>query len=250
MNSLILNFEQHKNQLIRLKKYTSSMSILLAEDYKELHQSLLRTLQSLFKKVDGAYDGKEAIELYKKNSYDLVLSDISMPNINGVELSKMIREQNPTQPIIILSAHKDAEYLHQLINIGVRRFIQKPVSLENLLNEFYTVCSQLNSESDIKNIINLNKSIFYKIKEQQIFIDDEMIALTKYEEKLLSMLIDKLNQNISAQEIVNRFYESDIDISIENVRKQVYKLRKKLPQELIQNVHGIGYMIVKEKDVF
>ena len=246
MNPLILDFAQHKSQLLKLKKYTSNMSILLAEDYKELHDSLIRTLTSLFKRVDGAYDGAQAIELYKKNSYDLVLSDISMPNIDGLELSKRIKEQNPQQNIIILSAHKDAEYLHQLINIGVRRFIQKPVSLEKLIEEFYTVCSTLYSEQEIKNNIILSKNSIYKLHEKQIIVDNVVVNLTKYEEKLLSMLIDKRNQNISAEEVVNAFYLDGIDISLENVRKQIYKLRKKLPQELIENIHGVGYKIVSD----
>ena len=244
MNPLTLDFAQHKTKLLQLKKYTSTMSILLAEDYEELHESLLRTLRTLFKNVDGAYDGKEAIELYKKNSYNLVLSDISMPNINGVELSKMIKEQNPQQNILILSAHRDAEYLHQLINIGVRRFIQKPVSLENLLDEFYTVCSILYGENELKNIIKLNEDTIYKLKEKQILIDNKEVTLTNYEERLLSMLIQKRNQNISAEEVVNTFYLDGIDISLENVRKHIYKLRKKLPDELIQNIHGVGYKIV------
>lgn len=246
MNPLTLDFSQHKIKLLQLKKYTSTMNILFVEDYLELHESILRTLKILFKNVDGAYDGAQAIELYKKNQYDLVLSDISMPNVNGVELSKMIKEENSTQPIIILSAHRDAEYLHELINIGVRRFIQKPVSLENLLDEFYTVCSTLYSEEEVKNTITLSENIIYKVEQKQIFIDDKEVVLTKYEEKLLYLLIQKLNQNISAEEVVNTFYLDGIDMSLENVRKHIYKLRKKLPTELIQNIHGVGYKIVSD----
>ena len=222
------------------------MSILFAEDYEELYNSVLRILKSLFKTVDGAVDGEKAMVLYEQNHYDFVLSDISMPNINGVELSRMIKEKNPLQHIIILSAHRDADYLHELINIGVRRFVQKPVSLENLIDELYTVCRELFDEKEIKNSVILNKNTIYKIEEKQILINDSVIRLTKHEEKLLYMLISKLNQNISADEVVNEFYLDGIDISIENVRKLVYKLRKKLPDELIENIHGIGYKIVSD----
>jgi len=243
MNNLLLDFEKNKNKIIKLKQYTSNMSILFAEDYAELYEAILRILKSLFKTVDGAIDGETAINLYKQNNYDFVLSDISMPNINGVELSKKIKKINPLQSIIILSAHRDANYLHELINIGVRRFIQKPVSLENLIDELYIVCDELYSESDMKNTIVLSKNSIYKIMEKQILVNNNIVNLTKHEEKLLYMLIKKINQNISVDEIVNEFYLDGIDMCVENVRKQIYKLRKKLPNELIKNIHGVGYKI-------
>jgi len=246
MNNLVLDFEKNKSKIIRLKKYTSNMSILFAEDYVEVYDGVLRILKSLFKVVDGAVDGAQAISLYKKNHYDFVLSDISMPNIDGVELSRMIKDINPLQPIIILSAHREANYLHELINIGVRRFVQKPISLESLIDELYIVCRELFDENEIKNTIVLSENVIYKIQEKQILVDDEVILLTKTEEKLLKMLVNKLNQNISVDEVVNEFYLDGIDVSIENVRKQIYKLRKKLPNELIKNAHGVGYKIVSD----
>jgi len=246
MNNLILNFEKSKSKIIKLKQYTSNMSILFAEDYPELHESILRILKSLFKTVDGTFDGAKAIALYKQNHYDFVLSDISMPNINGVELCRMIKKINPLQSIIVLSAHRDANYLHELINIGVRRFVQKPISLESLIDELYIVCDELYSEKEIKNTIVLNKNCIYKVKEKQILVDNSVVDLTNNEEKLLYMLIERINQNISINEIVNEFYLDGIDMGLENVRKQVYKLRKKLPSELIKNVHGVGYKILSD----
>ncbi|MCD4667524.1 MAG: response regulator transcription factor [Sulfurimonas sp.] len=246
MDNLVLDFEKYKSKILRLKKYTSQMSILFAEDYEELHKSILRILKSLFKSVDGAYDGLQALSLYKKNSYDFVLSDISMPNMNGIELAQHIKKIDSMQKIIVLSAHRDANYLHELINIGIHRFVEKPISLENLIDELYIVCKDLYDEDKIKNNIILNANTIYKMDQQDILIDNVIINLTNYEKNLLYIFIKKLNQNISIDEIVNEFYLDNIDIDSENIRKHIYKLRKKLPKNLITNLHGVGYRIVSD----
>jgi len=243
MDSLTNNFEKYKNKILRLKSYTANINILIVEDYKKLHDELFMILSALFHNVSSAYNGIEALNLYKKNSYDLILSDISMPDMNGVELSSKIRQINIKQEIIILSAHKDSQYLFELINIGVRRFIEKPVSFELLIDELYIVCKEL---YDINNNVIVSNNIIYKLKEQTIYVENNPIPLTKYEQKLLYMFIKKINQNVSTDEIVSEFYADTIDIDIDNVRKQVYKLRKKLPKDLIKNVHGIGYKIISQ----
>jgi|FLOH01.1.fsa_nt_gi DNA-binding response OmpR family regulator len=246
MNKLAFNFEEQKSKITRLKKYTSQMSILFVEDYEEVYKEIERTLNSLFKVVDGAYNGEEALELYKKNTYDFVLSDISMPKMDGTVLSKHIKTINPLQEIIILSAHREANYLHELINIGIRRFIEKPISLEVLLDEFYIICKKLFNEKDIKNSVVINNNIIFKLNEKDLYINNESIKLTEYEKKLIYILVEKINQTVSVDEIVNYFYMDNIDMDVENVRKFIYKLRKKIPDELIKNLHGVGYKIMSD----
>ena len=243
MDNVNDGFVRYENSILRLQTYTSKMDILLVEDNEKLYTELLNVLKMLFKNVDGASNGVEALSLYEKNNYDLILSDISMPKLNGVELSKKVKQLNQKQEIIILSAHKDSEYLFELINTGVRRFIEKPVSFELLVDELYIVCKELYTQSDIKNTIVLSNNITYKLKEKMLYIDNNCVNLTKYEDKLLYILIKRVNQNVSTDEIVNEFYMDNIDIDTDNVRKQIYKLRKKLPKDLIQSIHGVGYRI-------
>ncbi|MEA2073182.1 MAG: response regulator [Campylobacterota bacterium] len=243
MNELLMNFEENKTKIKELKKYTSQKSILFAEDYEVLHKSIKRILNSLFKVVDGAYNGEEALHLYKENSYDFVLSDISMPKMSGIELSKQIKTSNPSQEIIILSAHRDADFLHELLNIGVRRFIEKPISLGSFVDEFYIICKNLYSEKDMKNSVVVNANTVYKVAQQDLYVDEKLIKLTEYEKKLLYIFIERRNQTVSIDEVANYFYRDGIDINIENIRKYIYKLRKKLPKKLIKNLHGVGYTI-------
>jgi DNA-binding response OmpR family regulator len=251
MNNLELDTTKHNYQILQLKKYTKNMSILMAEDYVVLHNSLKKILSSLFENVDAAYDGKEAFNLYKQKyeenkMYDIVLSDIVMPNIDGVELSKKIKEINPLQNIIILSAHKEVDFLLEFINLGVRRFIPKPVALSAFLDELYLVCLDIYKENELSNIINLSHKIFYNKEEKALYMDGNPAILSVYESLIIEKLISKLNLSVSNDEIVNHLYTHLKDVNPENIRKLMYRLRQKLPNEFIQSVHGVGYRIVQQ----
>ncbi|EQB40373.1 hypothetical protein M947_00830 [Sulfurimonas hongkongensis] len=251
METLNIDIDRDKHKILKLKNYTKDMSLLMAEDYVPLHLSLKKILSSLFLSVDVAFDGKEALALYEnrvKNNetYDLVLSDIVMPNMDGVGLSKAIKKINPTQNVVILSAHKETNYLLEFLNLGIRRFIPKPVDFNSLLDELSLVCLAIYKESELSNIINLSENVHFNIREKTLYKDKNEIFLSPYEKLILEIMLSKLNQSVSNDEIVNYLYLSSKDVSLDNVRKLVYKLRQKLPRELIKNVHGLGYRIVQQ----
>jgi len=126
-----------------LYEQTKTLSVLLVEDFEPLRQQMLEILEDLFKTVLVASDGKEALSLYQhaceNNSMaiDLVISDIQMPNMDGVVLTQKIRELNPEQAIIILSAHTDSKYLIELINMGISKFLTKPIEQEEFFDILY-----------------------------------------------------------------------------------------------------------------
>lgn len=247
----LIDIEKDKYQIQKLKKYTKKMSILMVEDYEPLHLSLKKILSSLFESVDATFDGQEALALYENRvdnskEYDIVLSDIVMPNMDGIELCKNIKKLNPKQNIIILSAHKETNYLLEFINIGIRRFIPKPVELNALLSELSLVCLSIYTESELSNIIKISDNIYFNSKEKTLFKDKNEVFLNLPEKLMLEVLLSKLNQSVSNDEIVNYLYLYSKDVSLENVRKLMYKLRQKLPKELIENVHGFGYRIIQQ----
>ncbi|WP_294966404.1 response regulator transcription factor [Sulfurimonas sp.] len=227
------------------------MNILMAEDYIILHNNLKKILSSLFDNVDASVDGKEALELYnnkheQNESYDIVLSDIAMPYVDGVELTRIIKKINPSQEIIILSAHKEVDYLLEFINLGVRRFIPKPVVLEYFLDELYLACSDIYTQSELLNIIHLSNNIFYNKGEKFLYMDGMPIILSAYERLIIEKLILKLNLSVSTDEIVSHLYNCDKDVNPENIRKLMYRLRQKLPKDFIQSMHGVGYRLVQQ----
>lgn len=236
-----------RTQIAQVRKYTKSMTVLIAEDYIALQKSLQNIFSFLFLEVGVASDGVEALSLYKskmkEKSYDIVFSDIAMPNMNGVKLTKNIKSLNPEQIIIIFSAHQDSNYLLELINLDVRRFILKPISLKNLLDELLFTCRAIYDEKNLSNIVMLDKNISYHKNEKKLFINESQVRLSSNEELILELFIRNINQSVSNDEIINYLYLNGIDMESENVRKTVYKLRKKLPEALIQNIHSIGYSL-------
>lgn len=246
MSLLNMDMELFKIQMLALSRYTKNMSVLIVEDYETLQKSLHNIFGRLFGEADVASDGVQALELYRKKSYDIVFSDIAMPHMNGVELTKEIKKINKNQPIIIFSAHQESGYLLELINLDVRRFILKPISLGNLLDELLLTCKSLYDEKDLSSTLFIRKNIVYSYKDGDIYIDEKPILLSKQERFILELFISKINLSVSAQEIVDHLYYNGFDIDIDNVRKMVYRLRKKISDDIIENIHSIGYRIKKE----
>ena len=126
-----------------LKLFAKDLNILIVEDQKDLNTELVEVNSLFFKKVDYAFDGLEALELYKQNDYHIVLSDITMPNMNGVELAREIKALNSEQTIVILSAHSELEYLIELIDIGIHQFVAKPFKQEELFYRLLKVSENI-----------------------------------------------------------------------------------------------------------
>lgn len=131
------------NLVNELKFFGASLNILLVEDDKELSESLKDLLETFFKSVTVAKDGLDALNKYKINRYDIVLTDINMPLMNGIELSKEIRILNYDQCILVLSAYID-DFVIDLIDIGIQGLILKPFELDKFI---MTLCR--NSENTL-----------------------------------------------------------------------------------------------------
>lgn len=109
-----------------------NFSILYIDDDKVAQNIISRLLQSYFNKIYIANDGIDGIKLYREKSPDIVLSDISMPNMNGIEMVKEIRKLNPNQKVVLFTAYNDIDYLNKAINIGVDKYILKPLDAKKM----------------------------------------------------------------------------------------------------------------------
>ncbi|PNV83775.1 MAG: DNA-binding response regulator [Sulfurimonas sp.] len=238
-----------------LLTHTKKFSILFAEDHDELRENTTEILKTFFSEVHSASNGEEAIrkykEFYQKDSkyYDIVLSDIQMPRINGVELVSNIYAINPHQIVIIVSAYDDTKYLLPLINLGIEQFIKKPIDYQDLLKVLLNASKKLISskkESHNKNssIININCSSTFNKETNILQVDSKIVTLTKYEIIFLQFLSNKIGIIYSNEDITNHFSALNENLDIANIRKLVSKLRKKLPENSIESIYGVGYRIV------
>lgn len=134
-----------QHTLADLKNVGSELSVLYVEDEAMLRDGLLGSLRQLFGNVEVAEDGAVGLELYRHADFDLVLTDISMPNMDGITMIRRIKEQNPTARIIVISAQNDTDKLLELINLGVDRFLTKPISKIALIEALYSISSAITS---------------------------------------------------------------------------------------------------------
>ena len=120
-----------------IKALCEGISVLYVEDDRPLRESTVLLLKKFFDKVDAASNGEEGITLYKAGAYDLVISDINMPKMDGIAMSRMIKNEEMEQYILITSAHDESEHLIKLIDAGIDQFILKPLETEKFLGGIY-----------------------------------------------------------------------------------------------------------------
>ncbi|RXJ88919.1 regulator [Arcobacter sp. CECT 8983] len=138
------------------------ITILYAEDDLVIQQQTAGILKNLVKKVYVANCGKEAVDIYNEKKVDIIITDITMPNITGIEFSKYIRKDNDEIPIIVMSAHNDSNILIEAIEIGISRFLLKPLNITDLIQviaEFAENISNKNEKDSVTNLLEQYKSI-------------------------------------------------------------------------------------------
>jgi DNA-binding response OmpR family regulator len=231
---------------------SNNLSVMLCEDYQPLREDLAELLQDFFQHVYVSKDGQEGLEIYKSlyhegaSGIDIVITDIQMPKMNGIELCQAIRHINAAQEIIVLSAHTDTQYLIQLINCGISRFINKPIDQDEFMQALYDASFRKNSEKQSltnSDIVYFGEGFSWNKKEHQLLKEDEPVELTQYEYILFKLLIERAGMICTNQDIIQYFYDLGIDLNEQSIRKFIFKLRKKLPDDSIQSVYGLGYKI-------
>ncbi len=235
---------------------TRDMTLLLVEDYEPLRNDMEEIFEDLFKTVVVAADGKEGLNRYHafyakhEKNFDIVITDIQMPLMNGVELSKTIHELTPDQQIIVLSAHTDSEYLLELINTNIAKFLTKPIEHESLMETLCTVSNNVSANSTDNGkevvLIDLGEGYIWDTEKLVLSEGKNIITMTRHELLLMQLMVRKKEQICTNEDILNDFYANNIDISEASIRNMVFKLRKKLPKSAISSIYGMGYKLTTQ----
>ena len=233
-------------------KYTKNLSILIVEDHEDIRISTVNLLKDLFSAVGSSPNGDAALEEYKKYYsetsvyYDIILSDIEMPFMNGIELTEKIYAINPSQIVIIFSAFDESKYLLKLINLGIEQFIKKPIAPEDLLASFVEASHKITRQVPEKTTseVILAPNVIYNSDTKSIKNANENVYLTKFEIIFIELLFTSFGKIYSNEDIVTHYTSLGENIDSSNIRKLVSKLRKKIPQESIESIYGIGYKFI------
>ena len=147
------DIESYKSDLLSIVAITYDLKVLYVEDNKESRDQSSKLLSNYFSSIDIAIDGIDGLECYKNyildtnDYYDLVITDIEMPKMNGISLCEEIYKINKNQKILVVSAYSDQKYFIELINMGIEGFIQKPLSFEQVLDSLKKFSKKFKDES-------------------------------------------------------------------------------------------------------
>ncbi|MDH5465382.1 MAG: response regulator [Thiovulaceae bacterium] len=221
-----------------------ALTILYIEDEQMIRESVTTTLKLLCKEVITAQDGEEGLKLYEKHKPQVIISDINMPKLSGLELVKIIREDDKSTPVILLSAHTDKEYLLEAVKMQLAEYLVKPVDFK-MLHTALSACAKQILDSGSYQITFANQIIYHVIDKYLESSKKERIELTKTESALLDLLVANKTRLTSSDEIFNRLYDYDETNNPDSaIKALIYKLRSKIGKESLSNTSGLGYQLV------
>ena len=156
-----------------LQKFSLRLNLLYVEDNRSVREETLKVFEPLFAHVDIAENGKEGLDKYNQFHYDIVITDINMPVMNGIEMIEYIHEVNPEQKIIAISAHDETDILLDILLKGVSSFILKPIDLDKLFKILLPVCRDADAQ-------NVNIELFNTLQEERKKLKQTVEALTSH----------------------------------------------------------------------
>ncbi len=216
-----------------------NLKVLIVEDEIDLANLIKSSIKELFFKVVIAKDSLEAIKKFDSFKPDIIISDIMMPNLNGLEMSKKIKEKNSETPIVILSAHSHKEMLLEAINLGISKYFIKPFDIEEFVEYLKELSKKINKNKSIK----LKDNFVFDFNNLSLYQNDILVNLTKRERQFLALLIENKNSYVTTFDIKKTLWENEI-VSDERLRTFIKRLRAKTSKELIENVSSCGYMVL------
>ena len=218
-----------------------NLRVLYVEDDDEVRENIASSLAYFVQSVDSASNGDEAYKLYKKVSPDIIITDIDMPGMNGLELAARVRESDSFIPIVVTTAFTTEEFLLDAVCLHLERYLVKPVTLAKLkesLESCYHKLKELNRIS-IKFSTGYSYNLTSHIMEDE---NGELVALQNKEKLLLDLLIKNINAVTYYSEIEDEVWEGEA-LNRGSLKALVLKLRKKLGKDSVMNENEIGYRL-------
>lgn len=216
-------------------------SVLCVEDEDGIRKRLVNTLNYYFDDVLEASNGEDGYDLYLEYKPDIILSDIEMPNKNGVDMIRKIRDEDLDVIVIMVTAYSNEEYLLDLINLNINHYILKPVNSENLLNGIIKALGPKLTTNLI-----FSSKCYFNVQRHELIFNDEVVHLRKRDKEFLLLLHKNKNQILSYEQI-DEYIWKDRTMSMSALKTFIKELRQKLPLELIQNIPQTGYKLQKIK---
>ncbi len=216
------------------------MRLLLVEDDEILGEGLAEGLKMEGYAVDWLTNGRLADEALKINSYELIVLDLNLPDMEGLDILKALRARKDETPVMVLTAKDTVPDRVMGLDSGADDFVIKPFELDE-------VCARLRAlarRNEGRSVPNIEyKGIVLDPASHQVTWNDEKIDLSQKEFEILSFLMGNIGKVISRARLEESLYSWDSDVESNTVEVHIHHLRKKLDPSIIRTVRGVGYII-------
>ncbi len=244
----IVKTNKEKQNIAQKREHMHDLTLLYAEDDTLIRKNLLYILKDYFKTIHVVTDGKEAIDVYHHEKPDIIILDICMPKIDGLEVAKLIRREDETTPLIMLTGHSDREKLLDAVNLKLEAYLVKPIDYSKLDGILKKTIERVSDN----HIIPLRKELIWDAQTQILRYKTDVIKLTKKEKLALTVLAQNINYYLSNDVLIYHIWNNEIpDNSHDNKLIQlIYRLNKKIDEQthyrdkLIENSYTLGYRIL------
>jgi len=225
------------------------MRVLLVEDEKPLAAALGKIFEKNKILVDVVNDGIEGKLLSENDVYDVIILDIMLPGMTGLEILRSIREAGKNVPILLLTAKDDTKDKVNGLNMGADDYLVKPFVTEELIARVRAL-GRRPWEVYQDNVIRFS-NISLNINSGELYVDDVLNRLTAKEAQLLEMFIRNPGMTISKEQILDRIWGIESQAMENSVEIYVHYLRKKLDtsQAYIKTIRGLGYVLKEQENV-
>lgn len=226
-----------------MKKQT----ILLADDDKDILEFLKYNLEKEGYRVYTAKNGKRAVEKSKSVNPDLIVLDLMMPVMDGFEACKLIREEETLKDslIVFLTAREEETAQIKGFNTGADDYIIKPIKPKLFLTKIKAILKRKAPQNELNDLKQIEYGkLFIDFKERIVKYDNEEIYLPKKEFKLLKLLVKEPGKVYTREEIYQMIWGNDIIVGDRTIDVHIRKLRKKLNENHIVTIKGVGYKFV------
>lgn len=215
-------------------------NLLYVEDDEIIRKQYVYVFKNFFASVTEAGTALEGLDHFEKSSFQCIISDIVMSDINGIEFIQEIRKRDSTIPIVIFSSHPTQKYLLESIKLNLTSFLIKPASFMDIKNVLEECAVKMVNEQLLH--IHLGNDIHYCPIKKTIFESDNSHVLTKKESLFLELLIKNRSRLVTREEIESVVY-FDQEMSESALKNLILRLRKKIPADIIINIAGHGYLL-------
>lgn len=219
------------------------MKILVVEDNKKILESISKELKYSFE-VETCEDGEEALFIVNQNIYDLIILDLMLPGISGIDILKNMRSNNIDTPVLILTAKEDLDNKVEAFTIGANDYLTKPFYIEELVARIYAIL-RTNGKLKVNNELKF-KDLHLDVNTKRAFINEHEIELQNKQFNLLEYFLLNKGVILLKEQIYDRIWGMDSDATIEIVEVYVSNLRKKLSkfgyEKYIKTKRKVGYI--------